>query len=40
MSMSSTFAALLIGGVSALGLMLLVMLIMLLVRSTNSRSGG
>jgi hypothetical protein len=40
MSISSTFAVLLIGGISALGLMLLVMLIMLLVRSTNSRTGG
>jgi hypothetical protein len=40
MSVSSTFAALLIGGVAALGLMLLIMLIMLIVRSTTSRSGG
>jgi hypothetical protein len=40
MSVSATFAALLIGGVAALGLMLLIMLIMLMVRSTNSRSGG
>jgi hypothetical protein len=40
MSVSATFAALLIGGVAALGLTLLVMLIMLIVRSTTSRSGG
>jgi hypothetical protein len=40
MSVSSTFAALLIGGVAALGLLFLVMLIMLMVHATNSRSGG
>jgi hypothetical protein len=40
MSVSSTFAALLIGGVAVLGLLLLIMLIMLIVRSTTSRSGG
>jgi uncharacterized membrane protein YqjE len=40
MSVSSTFAALLIGGVAALGLMSLLILIMLIVRSTTSRSGG
>jgi hypothetical protein len=40
MSVSSTFAALLIGGVAALGLLFLVMLIMLIVHSANSRAGG
>jgi hypothetical protein len=40
MPVSSTFAALLIGGVAALGLLFLVMLIMLMVHATNSRSGG
>jgi hypothetical protein len=38
--MSSVFAALLIGGVAALGLLFLILLIMLMVRTTNSRSGG
>jgi hypothetical protein len=40
MSVSSTFAALLIGGVAAVGLMLLIFLIILMVRSTRSRYGG
>jgi hypothetical protein len=40
MSVSSTFAALLIGGVAALGLLFLVMLIMLIVHSTSTRAGG
>jgi hypothetical protein len=40
MSVSFTFAVLLIGGIAALGLVLLVMLIMLMVRSTGARSGG
>jgi hypothetical protein len=37
MSLSSTFAGLLIGGVTALGLLLL---ILLMVRSASTRSGG
>jgi hypothetical protein len=40
MSVSSTFAALLIGGVAAVGLVLLILLIILMVRSTSSRYGG
>jgi hypothetical protein len=40
MSASFTFAALLIGGVAALGLLLLVVLIMLLVRAAGARSDG
>jgi len=40
MSVSLTFAALLIGGVAALGVLLLILLIMLVVRSTNARSGA
>jgi hypothetical protein len=40
MSVSLTFAALLIGGVAALGLLLLISLIMLMVRSTSARSGS
>jgi hypothetical protein len=40
MSVSSTFAVLLIGGVAAFGLLLLILLIMLMVRTINSRSGG
>jgi hypothetical protein len=40
MSLSSTFAGLLIGGVAALGLLLLILLIMLMVRSPSTRSGG
>ena len=40
MSVSFTFAALLIGGVVALGVLLLILLIMLMVRSTNARSGA
>jgi hypothetical protein len=40
MSVSFTFAVLLIGGIAALGLLLLVMLIMLMVRSAGARSGG
>jgi hypothetical protein len=40
MSLSSTFAGLLIGGVAALGLLLLILLIMLMVRSASTRSGG
>jgi hypothetical protein len=40
MSLSSTFAGLLIGGVAALGLLLLILLIMLMVRSASIRSGG
>ena len=40
MSVSFTFAALLIAGVGALGLLLLILLIMLMLRSTNARSGG
>jgi hypothetical protein len=39
MSVSFTFAVLLIGGVAALGLLLLVMLIMLMVHSAGARSG-
>ena len=40
MSVSFTFAALLIGGVAALGVLLLILLIMLMVCSTNARSGA
>jgi hypothetical protein len=40
MSVSFTFAVLLIGSVCALGVLLLLLLIMLMVRSTNVRSGG
>ena len=40
MSLSSTFAGLLIGGVAAFGLLLLILLIMLMVRSASTRSGG
>jgi hypothetical protein len=40
MSVSFTFAALLIAGVAALGLLLLILLIMLLFRSTNAQPGG
>jgi hypothetical protein len=40
MSLSSTFAVLLIGGVAAIGLLLLILLIMLMVRSVSARSGG
>ena len=40
MSVSFTFAALLIAGVAALGLLLLILLIMLVMHSTTSRSGG
>jgi hypothetical protein len=40
MSVSFTFAALLIGGVAALGLLLLILLTMLLLRSAHARSGG
>ena len=40
MSVSFTFAALLIAGVAALCLLLLILLIMLMMRSANARSGG
>jgi hypothetical protein len=40
MSVSFTFAVLLIGGVAALGLLMLVMLIMLVLRSAAARSGS
>ena len=40
MPVSFTFAALLIGGVAALGVLLLILLVMLMVRSTNARSGA
>jgi hypothetical protein len=40
MSVSFTFALLLLGGIAALGLMLLISLIMLMVRSANMRPGG
>ena len=40
MSLSSTFAGLLISGVAAFGLLLLILLIMLMVRSASTRSGG
>lgn len=40
MSVSFTFALLLLGGIAALGLMLLISLIMLMVRSASMRSGG
>jgi hypothetical protein len=39
-SISSVFAALLIGGVAALGVLFLILLIMLMVRTAKSRSGG
>ena len=40
MSLSFTFAVLLICGVAALGLVLLITLIRLMVRSTAARPGG
>jgi hypothetical protein len=40
MSVSLTFALLLIGSVAALGVLLMLLLIMLMVRSANVRSGG
>jgi hypothetical protein len=40
MSVSFTFALLLLGGFAALGLMLLILLIMLMVRSANMRADG
>lgn len=40
MSVSLTFAVVLIGCIAALGLLLLILLIMLMVRSTNAGSGG
>jgi hypothetical protein len=40
MSVSAIFAALLIGGVAALGVLLLILLIMLMMHSMTSRSGG
>jgi hypothetical protein len=40
MSVSFTFALLLLGGIAAQGLMLLILLIMLMVRSANMRPGG
>jgi hypothetical protein len=40
MLLSSTFAALLIGGAAAFGLIALILLIKLMVRSTTGRSGG
>jgi hypothetical protein len=40
MSVSFTFALLLLGGIAALSLMLLISLIMLMVRSANMRPGG
>lgn len=40
MSLSVTFAVLLICGVAALGLVLLIMLIRVVVRSAGARSGG
>ena len=39
-SISFAFAALLIGGVAALGVLFLILLIMLMVRTAKSRSGG
>jgi hypothetical protein len=40
MSVSFTFALLLLGAIAALGLMLLILLITFMVRSANMRSGG
>jgi hypothetical protein len=40
MSLSFTFAVLLICGVAAMGLVLLIMLVLLLFRSAAARSGG
>jgi hypothetical protein len=40
MSVSFTLALLLLGSIAALGLMLLILLIMLMVRSANMRPGG
>jgi hypothetical protein len=40
MSLFLTFAVLLICGVAALGLVLLIMLIRLIIRSAAARSGG
>jgi hypothetical protein len=40
MSLSFTFAVLLICGVAAVGLVLLIMLVRLIYRSAASRSGG
>ena len=40
MSLSFTFAVLLICGVAALGLVLLIMLVLVLFRATAPRSGG
>ena len=40
MSVSTIFAALLIGGIAALGLLLLILLIMLMARTANSRPGS
>jgi hypothetical protein len=40
MSISAIFAALLIAGIAALGLLLLILLIMLMTHSITSRSGG
>jgi hypothetical protein len=40
MSLSFTFAVLLICGVAALGLVLLIMLVLVLFRATAARSGG
>ena len=40
MSVSFTLALLLLGSIAALGLMLLILLIMLMVRSANMRAGG
>jgi hypothetical protein len=39
MSVSFTFAVLLIGGVATLGVLLLILLIMIMVHSANARSG-
>ena len=40
MSLSLTFAVLLVGGIAVLGLALLIMLIRLLMHSATARSGG
>ena len=40
MSVSFTFVALLIGGVAAMGLLLLILLITLMLRSASARSGS
>jgi hypothetical protein len=40
MSLSFTFAVLLICGVAALGLVLLIILVLVLFRATAARSGG